>query len=217
MKFEETPLVIILGQSGRGKSTSIRNLPVENTVILNTEQKPLPFKGSSKFKHNYKIGNPDHLVTGINKFKDDDSVDVVVIDSFSAWTDLLMEKARNEYKNFDIFNYYNKTIYKLFKTIKDFKKIVILIAHDEVVQTADGETIKSVKVKGKEWEGVIEKEAIVVLYARMIKDKEGKNQYFFETQTDGVTSAKSPMDMFEQTLIPNDLNLVIKGIKEYYE
>ena len=46
------PSTIILGSSGTGKSSSIRGLPPEETIILNTEQKALPFRGSAKFKGN---------------------------------------------------------------------------------------------------------------------------------------------------------------------
>ena len=55
----------------------------------------------------------------------------------------------------------------------------------------------------------------IVLYGKVKKDKEGKMQYLFETQTDGANTCKSPMGMFEEGDIPNDLNLVKEAIKKF--
>lgn len=210
------PLVIVLGQSGRGKSTSIRNLNPKTTVIFNTEAKVLPFKGASKFK-NVAVDKPSDLIGFFTGAQEREGIEVLVVDSFSAWSDMLMEESRLKNKGYDIFNWYNDQVYKLFQILKRSKKFTILIGHDEVLNTAQGETLKRLKVEGKKWEGWCEKEAVVVLYATMESDGNGKNKYVFQTQSDGVTSAKSPLDMFKDFEIANDLKLVVDTIKAYYE
>lgn len=210
------PLIIVVGQSGRGKSSSIKNLDPKTTLIFNTESKPLPFKEASKFKNVY-VEKPSNLVEYFEGAQEKEEFKTIVIDSFSAWTDLLMEESRMLKKGYDVFNYYNEKIYQLFKLLKKSTKYVILIGHDEVLTTSQGETLKRLKIDGKKWEGVVEKEAVIVLYATMRSDGKGNNSYIFQTQSDGVTSAKTPAGMFEEFEIPNDLSVVITHIEAYYE
>ena len=56
-----------------------------------------------------------------------------------------------------------------------------------------------------------------VLFTALVKDNDGNIQYKFMTQTDGSTTAKSPMGCFESLLIDNDLQEVINKIDQYNE
>lgn len=209
------PLTIIMGRSGLGKSFSIRNLNPETTVIFNTELKPLPFRGSNAFKNVY-LEEPDRLFSYISQVYSRDDIEVIVIDSFSAWSEALMRQCRQNFKNYEIFNQYNSMISNLMQLLKKSPKQVFLIGHEEVVNLPSGETITSMKVQGKIWEGLLEKEAVIVMHCAMTADGEGANQYYFETQSNGSTNAKSPAEMFADFRIPNDLNLINEAIKEYY-
>jgi len=71
-------------------------------------------------------------------------------------------------------------------------------------------------VDGKELRGKIEYEFLMVFFTESRKDASGKMTYNFATNTDGVTSAKTPRGMFEQQLIPNDLAAALKRAKEYF-
>ena len=103
---------------------------------------------------------------------------------------------------------------------KNSRAIVIFTAIDEIVQIAQpsGDTynVRRVKVQGKQHEGCIEKEFLMVLFTEAKADKDGKISYMFQTNTDGITSAKTPLDMFKDQYIPNDLNNVIETAKKYY-
>lgn len=211
------PLILVVGASGRGKSTAIRNLDPETTVILNTEDKPLPFKGASKFTKQMVITDPLQLTTTFKLIKDKNEVEVVVLDSFSAWSDAMYQHARKTEKGWDVPNLYNTKTKELFDAAKSMNKFVFFLGHPEITNIADGSTVKSMKVKGKEWEGVTEKEATIVLYADMEADGAGQNRYFFRTQSDGITNAKSPMEMFDSYEIDNDFALVVQKVKEYYQ
>ena len=212
--------VAIVGRSGTGKTSSLEQLPEDRTLILNVENKRLPFK--TKFKHEYRIkdyrkligdNNEGMLVSGIKS----DKFDYIVIDSFTTWAEMVLDFAKKYETGYDIYNRYNDEVSKLMNVIKfQESKIIFVLGIPENVEGMDGLIEKRLKVAGKQWEGSIEKEFPIVFYTSTRKDEEKMN-YFFETQTDGVTSAKSPRGMFESELIPNDLNQVANTIKNYYK
>lgn len=209
------PLVIIMGRSGLGKSYSIRNLDPKKTVVFNTELKPLPFKGSKKYKNVY-IEESDKLIDYFEAAQNKPEIEVIVIDSFSGWTESLMEQSRLRHKGYDVFNNYNNQIAKFFKMLKKSTKQVFLIGHEDVTTLDSGQSIIGLKVEGQVWRGVCEKEAVCVLHAGMSSDGKGNNQYYLETQSNGSTNAKTPNEMFDKFQIENDLNYVFTKIKEYY-
>ena len=212
--------VAIVGRSGTGKTSSLEQLPDDKTLILNVENKRLPFK--TKFKHEYRIkdyrkligdNNDGMLVSGIKS----DKFEYIVIDSFTTWAEMVLDFAKKYETGYDIYNRYNDEVSKLMNVIKfQESKIIFVLGIPENVEGMDGLVEKRLKVAGKQWEGSIEKEFPIVFYTSTRKDEEKMN-YFFETQTDGVTSAKSPRGMFDSELIPNDLNQVANTIKGYYK
>ena len=212
--------VAIVGRSGTGKTTSIELLPPDKTLIINIENKKLPFR--KKFLHEYRIkdyrelvgdNNDGMLINGIssNKF------DYIVIDSFTTWAEMLLDFCKKYETGYDIYKKYNDEISKLMNAIKfQESKIIFMLGIPENVEGMDGIVEKGLKVAGKQWEGSIEKEFPIVFYTR-IHTEDNSTKYFFETQTDGLTSAKSPKDMFDRMLIPNDLNEIANTIKNYYK
>lgn len=211
------PVTIIVGGSGRGKTTSIRTLDPKRTLVFNTEYKPLPFKNKAFEKHNHYLKTADSLLDYLVALPQAKDIDVVVVDSFSAWTDMLRKECELKFKGFERWNVYNAKVGELFDLLKKSEKYTFLIGHDEIIESEEEGTTKRLKVSGKQWEGMCEKEAVVVLWATTAKDEEGKIKYVFQTQTNGVTSAKSPMGMFDEFEIDNDLRLVVDRISEYFE
>lgn len=209
------PLAIVMGRSGFGKSFSIRNLDPLKTIVFNTELKPLPFKGSGKFLNIY-LEEPAKLLEYFSAAQGKD-YEVIVIDSFSGWTEQLMKDCRKKRKGYDIFNLYNAQIGEFFTMLKKSTKQVFLIGHEDVTTLSSGESIIGLKVEGQVWRGVCEKEAVCVFHAVMESDGKGHNSHFLETQSNGSTNAKSPAGMFTDFKIENDLALVHQKIKEYYE
>ncbi len=105
--------------------------------------------------------------------------------------------------------------------VKNDRAVIVFTAIDEIVQVAQpsGDTynVRRIKVQGKQHEGCIEKEFLMVLFTEARRDKEGKVRYTFQTNSDGITSAKTPMGMFSEAYIDNDINAVINAAKKYYE
>lgn len=205
--------IALVSASGKGKTYSFRNLDPETTGFINVENKPLPFP--NKFKNFINCTKYDQARQALVDFGKDDKITTVIFDSFSAYVDMLLLEARKKYRGFDIWNFYNDEIGKILALIKWCPKEVFVTAHPEILGI-EGEQEKRIKVKGKEWEGVIEKEFTIVLYANNKLNDKGKPEYFFNLFEDG-TSSKCPPMIFgeEETRIPNDAQLVLEHVVKF--
>lgn len=230
-------LTMIVGNPSTGKTTSLRNLS-EKTIILNYEKKELPFlsRGIVNFPMGPKPATPpsegrkgspamtslEYTQYILENLRVSDKFQIVVIDSFSAFTDMLLAECKAKYKGFDVFNNYNSGIYEFFQKLKTLEnKFVFVISHVEYLQDADGNMVVRAKTKGNEWSGLVEKEATCVLYSRYVKKSVGNGVvYQFVTNSDGYLPGKTPLGMFDsekELYVPNNLEMVIQRYKEYYQ
>jgi len=235
--------VLIQGDTGTGKTFSACNLD-KTAVILNVERKPLPFKNKGGI-HVLNIKNPLHVYhifkafsadkDEIEKHKKDkefalvydalikkgieiDKIKTILLDSFSAWQlDYLYVLRHSGINGYDLWAKYAEGIRNLFIRMKDMEdKIVYLFGHTEKIDN-NGEIMEVSKIKGKEWEGVVEREFTIVLYSLCLMNN-GEPNYYFLTNRDGSSKpAKSPYGLFDSKLIPNDLSFVNQKIIEFYE
>lgn len=217
------PMVLICGTSGTGKSYSLRNLPKDRTFIFNLEQKILPFKEALQFKNCCDTDNIIEFENKLNIVLASPDIDIVVLESFSRYSDLLLDHSKKFNKGYEIYNFLNDKLFNTFKRTKNNGgKFVIYIAVDERVDDIrlDGsiQTVRRAKVDGKKFEGKVEAEFTVVLYTDVLISKDKSNEYRFLTNTDGIRAAKSPPGLFDnKPYIPNDVNAVINRMREYYE
>ena len=110
---------------------------------------------------------------------------------------------------YDIFTVINQTI-------PDDVDVFVL-AHSDEGYTDMGAQYRKVMTAGKQLDKIVlESMSSVVLFTHIESDGKGKNEYFFQTQTDGVSTAKSPAGMFEDYQIPNDLQMVKDTMDKYY-
>ena len=213
------PIIGIVGASGTGKSTSLRNLPPDKTYIIDLERKGMPFP--KKFPYIASCSNIKEFDAALSTALADESCEVIVIESFTKYVETLIALAQASFKGFDVWSYYNRMIRATLDKVKNDNAVVIFTAIDEIVQIAqtNGDTynVRRVKVQGKQHEGCIEKEFLMVLFTEVKRDKEGKSRYVFQTNSDGITSAKTPMGMFSESYIDNDVNVVIETAKKYYD
>lgn len=227
-------LIAVVGNTGSGKSTSLRNLNPESTFIINVAGKALPFKG---FKKNYKPlkQNPETKKFEGNLYNTSDvtkiaqilkiidktrpEIDVVVIEdaqyimAFEA-----MDRALE--KSYDKFTQIASNFYSILKesiNMRDNLKVCVL-AHAENLGDALNPSYK-IKTVGKMIDNMITVEGLFtyVLFTSLNKDVEGKIEHKFITQSDGTTTAKTPMGCFEDLYIDNDLQYVIEQIDKYNE
>jgi len=211
--IQENYKILVVSASGKGKTYSFRNVDPETFGFVNIENKPLPFK--NKFKYHSRPTSRIEAYNIIVEYAKNPEITAIGVDSFSAYADLVMAEARQTQKGYDIFNFYNDNISKFFDLIKKIKKEVILTAHYEILGI-EGAMEKRVKVKGKEWEGLTEKEFTIVLFGDNKFLENGKPEYFFKLVEEN-TSAKCPPDIFGETVykIPNDIQYLLTKIQEF--
>jgi len=212
-------IIGIVGGSGTGKSTSLRNLPPEKTYIIDLERKGMPFP--KKFPYTAPCSSTTEFDAALKDALADESCEVIVIESFTKYVEILHTLADKSFKGFDIWNYYNREIRTMLDKVKNDHAVVIFTAVDEIVELVQpsGNTfnVRRIKVQGKQHAGSIEKEFLMVLFTEVKRDKEGNTRYVFQTNSDGITSAKTPMGMFPESYIDNDVNAVIEAAKNYYD
>lgn len=232
MNIDQLQLLIV-GPSGSGKTTSFRNLDRQTTEYINMEEKALPFPREFKFHHHPMVidsRDPDSelepslvlaqfkaaMTTAIKNPKSDS----IIVDSFTKWDEMLLSYHRIVNKGYDIYNGHNEAVKKLLNRYKGCGKPIVWTGIDEVikVETPDEFDVlgRRLKVYGRELEGSIEKEFPMVLYTETVKQADKSMKYFFRTHSDGLCSAKTPMGMFKQDLIDNDLQAVLERVVEFY-
>ena len=209
------PNIFICGASGTGKSTSLRNLDPTKTIILNVEQKQLPFKAATKFIRQAMISNFDSFKKYFKDAIKKEDADIVVIESFTSLCEMIMSKARTIKTGYDVFGWYNDQVWEIIQASKTADNYVVFLGLDQSEQTDGGVTWRFVKVEGQKLKGTIEKEFVLTLFTVPSYDDKGNISYDFITKGDAARSAKSPMEMLPDKM-PNDLAEVIKLSEVYY-
>jgi len=218
-------LVIICGKSGSGKSTSGSNLDPKSTLWLNCDQKSLPIKGWKKnySKENKNYATASSLVDIVNTLKvipeKAKHIKTIVIDTINrVMTDKVM--GERHIKGFEKWASLSGGIYDIFTVINQVVPDdvdVFVLSHSDEGYTDMGAQYRKVMTAGKQLDKIVlESMSSVVLFTHIESDGKGKNEYFFQTQTDGVSTAKSPAGMFEDYQIPNDLKMVKDTMHKYY-
>jgi len=206
--------IAIVGASGRGKTYAARNLDRTSTGFLNAENKPLPFPRAFNYMSSpTTLGEVKSMLLA---FKENPEIKTVFIDSWSAILDILLKEARDTKRGFDIWNMYNEEVGKILNFIKKMGKDVIITAHYEILGI-EGAQEKRIKIKGKEWEGLVEKEFTVVLFADNKINEQGQPEYFLNLFQEG-TSAKCPPALLTEEgvfRIPNDYKVILDKVEEF--
>jgi hypothetical protein len=190
--------IAIVGQSGKGKTMTFRNMNPETCAFINMEGKPLPFE--NKFKHYFVPDTWQECYQKLVEYYKDDSITEVVVDSFSAYVDSLLKTARETKKGFDTWNMYNEEIGKLLYLIQKYNKDIIVTAHSANVETELGIEERRIAVKGNEWNKAgVESKFTIVLFAEALRDPmTNKAMYKLQFNSDGKTSAKTPPMFLEE-------------------
>ncbi len=210
------PNIFIVGPSGSGKSTSLRNLDPTTTIILNTEQKALPFKSGQKFKLNVPIANMTEFHAAFERAIASTVAKVIVIESFTSMVEHQYIKSKAAYTGYDIWSDYADEINRILRLSKGTDKYIIFLGIDGIIEGANGVEERYVYVQGK-LKKQVEKEFVMVLYTDMITTEKGSEYQFVTNKQAGYenTGIKSPMEMLPPRM-PNDLAEVIKHIEAYY-
>lgn len=196
--------VLILGESGSGKSTSLRNFEPEEVGIFNVACKPLPFRKALK-----KVDAAGYalIASVLSKPK---LKRYVIDDSQYLLTFELFAKAKESgYQKFTdmALNFYNLLQFIIKRTPPDC--IVYFLHH---VQEDDSGKVRA-KTVGRM---IDEKLTLEGLFSVVLMAECENGRYFFRTRNGGSDTVKSPMDMFSEERIDNDLKMVDETIREYW-
>lgn len=197
--------VLIVGESGSGKSASLRNFEPADVSIFNVAAKPLPFKKKLPVKSTSDYGTIQQGIQASQKksFVIDDSQYLLCFESFAK----AKEMGYGKYTDMAL-HFYNLVQFVIRQTPPDV--IVYFLHHTE----ADSNTGKvKAKTLGKMLDNQLTLEGLFSIVLMAYTD--GK-KHVFVTQSDGFTTAKSPMEMFPAE-IDNDLKAVDQAIRTYYE
>lgn len=197
--------VLILGESASGKSSSLRNFKPEEVGVFNTAGKRLPFKNALPTANNVSYAA---IIQSIKKaakkiYVIDDSQYLLCFEMFDRAKEVGYQKFTDIALHF----------YELIQTIlRETPDDVIVYFLHHIETTAEGK--RKAKTIGKMLD---EKLTVEGLFTIVLLCETDGERHWFTTQSDGTTTAKTPIGMFEEREIDNDLKAVDTAIREYYE
>lgn len=197
--------VLIIGESGTGKSASLRNFSPEEYALVNVASKPLPFKVNGIIDQ-LKSDNP----VEIRRFMVGTKKKAIIIDDAQyIMANEFMRRAKE--KGFDKFTEIGTNMWNVIRQVETLEddKVVYFMMHIE----RDNNNNEKAKTIGHLLD---EKITLEGMFAIVLKTVVSDRRYFFSTQNSGSDTVKSPMGLFSTTLIDNDLKMVDDSIRSYY-
>lgn len=199
--------VLILGDSGTGKSTSLRNFKPEEVLVINSANKPLPFKNHLEVKRTSFEKLTNDVLTAMRSTKKK----VIVIDD-AQYIMSFQYMRRIKENGWDKWNDIQGDFFNIIKEVDDLPDDVVVYFLSHL--SRDDEGHEKVKTMGKMLD---EKITIEGLFTVVLKTTVKDGQYYFLTQNSGLDTVKSPLGMFPTYAIDNDLKYVDEKIRNYYE
>lgn len=197
--------VLVLGESGSGKSASLRNFEATDVSIFNVAGKPLPFRKklptASTSNYNEIMGMIQK--SGKKAFVIDDSQYLMCFEAFARAKDTGYGKFTDLALNF-----YNLVQFVIRNTAPD---VIVYFLHHTDTDSNTGKT--KAKTLGKMLDSQLTLEGLFAIVLQCVTDGQ---KHVFITQSDGYNTAKSPMEMFPLEM-ENDLKLVDQTIRDYYD
>lgn len=216
-------IIAIMGESGAGKTTSMRNLDPKTTLYFDCDKKGLSWKGwrnQYNGEHKNYMRTDDQntiiktlmLVNGATGSKDTfKDVKTIIVDTINGVmvADEMRRMKEKGYDKWQDLAYAIYTIIDFALTMRD-ELTVIFVAHTQTDREDSGYIFTHIKTSGKKLDKItLESKFPVVLLAKCIDGR-----YVFETKANNST-AKTPMGAFEDAVIDNDITLVLNALSEY--
>ena len=210
--------ILIMGESGSGKTTSMRNLDPKTTFYIDCDKKGLSWKG---WKEQYSAENKNYMQTSdvqtimslLSKISNEQpQIKVVVIDTLNA---IMIDDEFNRMreKGYDKWQELAYSIYGIIQMCNVLRQDLtcILLMHSQTERDENtGEKFTRAKTSGRKLDKiVVESKLTTVLLAKCIDGK-----YVFETKNNNST-VKAPMGAFSEERIDNDILKVLEALKDY--
>ena len=196
--------ILLIGASGTGKSTSLRNFKREEVAVVNVLGKPLPFKSDLK------APKCDDYKTIIQAIKNTKKKTIVIDDAGYLITNEFMQNA--SIKGYDKYNTMANNFFEFVNSLKELDggKTIYIIMHEDASE--DGEV--KPKTIGKLLDDKVNLQGMFTVCIRSTYDN---GNYIFRLKTNGQDCVKTPFGMFENETMENDLKAFDKVVREYYE
>ena len=196
--------VLVLGESGTGKSASLRNFDASEIKVINVEGKPLPFKNK------FEVFSSDNYVKILKEMQTTDKPVIIIDDAQYLMANEFMRRATE--RGYDKFTEIAQNFWNLVNKVKELPKnqIVYFLAHIERDQNGN----EKIKTIGKLLD---EKITVEGMFTIVLKTNVNDGEYTFLTQNSGHDTVKSPIGMFKTFAIENDLKYVDDKIRNYYK
>lgn len=200
-------IVLVIGDSGTGKSASLRNFKPDEVLVINCAGKPLPFK------NHFEQVTPEFetLTRDVQKALAATKKKVVVVDD-AQYIMSFQYMRRIKENGWDKWNDIQGDFFNIIKDAKNLPGDVVVYFLSHLQRDDAGH--EKVKTMGKMLD---EKITIEGLFTIVLKTSVADGQYYFLTQNSGLDTVKSPIGMFDSYAIDNDLKYVDTKIRNYYE
>lgn len=206
----------IMGESGAGKTTSMRTLDPKTTAYMDCDKKGLSWKGwkeqyNAENKNYFKTDFPQIALQCLKKINEGNSYKTVVIDTINGLM-VADEMRRTKEKGYDKWQDLAQSIYDLIDyalTCRDDLNI-IFVAHTQTDHDDNGYMFTRIKTSGRKLDKIcLESKFPVVLLAKCVDGK-----HVFETHAN-FSTAKTPMGAFESNEIDNDMQAVLTALADF--
>lgn len=196
--------VLILGESGTGKTTSLRNFKAGELAVVNVVGKPLPFRGD------FEMLSKTTDASKIQKFMKNATAKSIVIDDCQYIMSFQYMRRIKE-NGWEKFNDLQSDFFNIIDSVGDLPDDVIVYFLSHLETKDDGR--QKIKTIGKLLD---EKITIEGMFTTVLKTHVSDGKYYFLTQNSGSDTVKSPLGMFTDFAIDNDLKYVDEKIRNYY-
>lgn len=211
--------IVIMGESGNGKTTAMRNLDPNTTMYVDCDKKGLSWKG---WKANFNSQNKNYITTDfpqvalqilqkVNASDQYKHIRVIVFDTINSLM-IADEMRRMSEKGYDKWQDLAASIYGLIDYALTVREDLtpIFIAHTQTDHDDNGFVFTRIKTSGRKLDKItVESKFSTVLWARKID-----NKFVLDTIADNST-AKAPMGAFPERFIDNDIVRALDALEDY--
>lgn len=212
-------IICVMGESGSGKTTSMRNLDPATTYYIDCDKKGLSWKGWRKqycaeSKNYTKTDDQSYVLRLLKAINDKDTtkhIRTVIVDTINGIM-VADEMRRSKEKGYDKWLDLACAIYDIIDyalTMRD-DVTIIFVAHTQTDHDDNGYMFTRIKTSGKKLDKItLESKFPVVLHAKVIDGR-----HVFETKANNST-AKTPLGAFDSNYIDNDISEVLKVLEDF--